>query len=119
MNYTCIYRLRTLTDSPPKHRKTHTTLKQTILRAWPEHGGTIPAQYRIHMSSREGMAQNDKAWCTLASARFPSVLQWFLVITLSGSCVLHGVLGLNATFTAHVDAQDVPFLIVFGCTMIY
>jgi hypothetical protein len=66
-----VYRIRTLTERPPKHRKTHTTLKRATPKSWPDHGGTIPTQYRIHMSSREGMAQYEKAWRTLATARFP------------------------------------------------
>jgi hypothetical protein len=66
-----VYGLRTLTESPSKHCETHTKLKRATPKSWPAHGGTIPAQYRIYKSSREGMAPNDKAGRTLATARFP------------------------------------------------
>jgi hypothetical protein len=42
--------------------------------SWPDDGGTIPAQSRIYMSSREGMVPYGKAWCTLATACFPCIL---------------------------------------------
>jgi hypothetical protein len=81
------------------------------------HGGIIPAQYRIYMSSRENMAPYDKAWRTLATACFPCMLQRFLVFTLSKQCVSHGFLSPHTTFTKHLDAQDLPCLIVFGCNI--
>jgi hypothetical protein len=69
------YGLLTLTYSLQKPCKTHAKLKRAAPRSWPDHGGTIPTKYRIYMYSREGMAQNDKAWRTLATARFPCMLQ--------------------------------------------
>ena len=59
------YGLLTLTYSLQKPNTTHTKLKHTTPKSWPNHGGTIPAHYRIYTSSREGMAQNEKAWRTL------------------------------------------------------
>jgi hypothetical protein len=85
--------------------RTHAKLKRAAPKSWPDHGGTIPAQCRIHMSSREGMAPYDKAWRTLAIASYPCILQ----------CVSHGFLSLHTTFTARFDAQDLPCLIVFAC----
>jgi hypothetical protein len=61
------------------------------------------------------MAPYNKAWCTLATARCPCMLQRCVVFTLSESCVLHGFLSPSITCTIHVDVQDVPCLIVFGC----
>jgi hypothetical protein len=86
-----------------------------MARSWQEHPRTMQNLYRIYMSNREGMAQYDKAWRTLATECCPCVLQWFLVIALSESCVEHGFPSLYATFTMCLDAQDVPCLIVFGC----
>jgi hypothetical protein len=104
-----VYKLRTLTDSPPTYHKTPTKLKRATPKSWPDHGGTIPAQYRIHTSNREGVAPYDKAWRTLATARYPCGSQRFLVFTLSESCVLRGFLSLHATFTVRFDMQDVPY----------
>jgi hypothetical protein len=110
---TCIW---TSNFDPNNRVNTHAKLKCTAPKSWPDHGGTIPAQHKIHMSSRDGMAPYYKAWRTLATAHFPCVLQWFLVFTLSESCVSHGFLSPRIICPAHVDAQDVPCLIVFGCT---
>jgi hypothetical protein len=53
----------------------HEKLKHATPKSLPEYGGTIPAQYRIYMSSREGMAPYDTAWRILATARFACILQ--------------------------------------------
>jgi hypothetical protein len=41
----------------------------TIYNTWPDHGGDVPAQYKIYMFSQKIMA----------TARFPCILQWSLV----------------------------------------
>jgi hypothetical protein len=69
------YGLLNLTQSLQQPCKTHVKLKRNPPESWPDCGGTIPAQYRIYMSSRKGMAPYGKAWRTLATARFPCILQ--------------------------------------------
>jgi hypothetical protein len=70
------YRLRTSTTSPPKHHKTHTKLKRSAPRPWPDHGGTIPAQYRIYAKSS---CPTEKAWRKSMRHGAPLQLHVFLV----------------------------------------
>jgi hypothetical protein len=110
------YGLLNLTESFQQPCKKQAKLKRTAPRSWPDPGRTIPQQNRIYMSSREGMVPYGKAWCTLATALFVCISKQCLVFALSESCVLHAVPSSHTTFAAHVDAQDLPCLIVFGCT---
>jgi hypothetical protein len=115
------YELLNLTWTLQVPCKTRAKLKRTTPKSWPDHGGSVPAQYRIHMSNREGMAPYDKAWRTLATACFPCVLQCFLAFTLSESCASHGFLSLRITFTVrltckHPEAWTPPFWAIVQST---
>jgi hypothetical protein len=76
---------------------------------------TMQSTYTIG-AYREGMVPYGRAWRTLATARVPCILQWFLASTFSESCVLHGFQSLHVTVTMHFDVHNLPCLIVFGCT---
>jgi hypothetical protein len=74
-------------------------------RSWRDHPRTIQNRFRISRSNRAGMAPYDKAWRALTTARVPCILQRILVLTLSESYAVRGVLSLHATFAVRFDAQ--------------
>jgi hypothetical protein len=86
-----VYRLRTLTESPPKHRKTNTKLKRITPKSW-------QIMTRPSPQSTESTRPTEKAWCHTIRHGAPLQLLVFLVcynafsLALSESYVLHGFL---------------------------
>jgi hypothetical protein len=83
--YMCMWTSKLDLSSPTTLQnkcKTGAYRSQVVAKSWRDHPRTIQNLYRICTSNREGMAPYGRAWLTLATARFPCILQCFLDCTL-------------------------------------
>jgi hypothetical protein len=77
------YGLLNLTCSFKKTCKTHAKIKHITPKSYPNHGGTIPAQYRIYTESG---CPTEKAWYHMVRHGTPLELHVFLLFYNDFSC---------------------------------